>query len=89
VQGECSSADPGCDPAAHLDLDEHGWVRSLRYRDDASRSHAAAHVVFKTSSERPDIGKAFVVTWQGNADVEVYGVGDVRRESSHRHARRL
>jgi hypothetical protein len=26
VQGECSNQDPGCDPAAHLDLDEHGWV---------------------------------------------------------------
>jgi hypothetical protein len=84
VQGECSSADPGCDPAAHLDLDEQGWVRSLHYRDDASRAYAAAHVVFNTSSERPDIGKTFVVTWQGSANVQVYGVGEVRREAPQR-----
>jgi len=84
VQGECSSVDPGCDPAAHLDLDANGWVKSLRYRDDPSRSYAAAHVVFNTSSERPDIGKTFVVTWQGSADVQVYGVGEVRREATNR-----
>src|SRR5690606_1415353 len=55
VRGECSSADPGCDPAAHLDLDPQGWVKSQRYRDDPSRSYAAAHMLFNTSSERPDI----------------------------------
>jgi hypothetical protein len=84
VQGECSNQDPGCDPAAHLDLDEHGWVKSLAYRDDASRSYAAAHVIFSTSSERPDIGKTFIATWQGNADVQVDGVDSVRHESANR-----
>src|SRR5690606_17609127 len=61
-----------------------GWVKSQRYRDDPSRSYAAAHMLFNTSSERPDIGETFVVTWQGNADVQVYGVGAVRREGDRR-----
>jgi len=84
VQGECAASDPGCDPAAHLDLDASGWVKSLRYRDDATRSYAAVHSIFNTSEQRPDIGKTFVVTWEGQADVGIYGGGDVRRVGPQR-----
>src|SRR5690606_28988685 len=38
--GECSDDDPDCDGRAHLDLDDQGWPRSLRYRDDPSRSYS-------------------------------------------------
>lgn len=84
VQGECSGADPDCDPARHLDLDENGWVTSLRYADDPSRSYAAAHIIVSTSRERPDIGQTFVVTWEGNARVQIQGGGDVRSDAGQR-----
>jgi len=84
VVGECSLADPGCDPTRHLDLDENGWVASLQYADDPARSYAAAHVIVSTSRSRPDIGQTFVVTWEGNARVQIHGGGDVRSEAGQR-----
>ena len=84
LQGDCSSADPDCDPIAHLDLDDHGWLKSLRYRDDASRAYSAAHAIVNSSDERPDIGETFVVTWEGNADVRVYNGGDVQETPGQR-----
>jgi hypothetical protein len=84
VQGDCAATDPACDPTAHLDLDENGWVRSLRYRDDATRSYAAAHVIFNTSTQRPDIGKTFVVTWEGNGDVQIHGGSEQRQQGPRR-----
>lgn len=79
IQGECSSADPSCDRVAHLDLDAGGWVQSLNYKDDPSRSYHAASVILNTSSERPDIGQTFAVTWQGKGDIEVHNGADVVR----------
>src|SRR5688572_4747612 len=84
VQGECAATEPDCDAAAHLDLDENGWVRSLRYSDDPSRAYAAVHAIFNTSEQRPDIGKTFVVTWDGSADVSVYGAGNVQAAGAQR-----
>ncbi|MEY4544952.1 MAG: hypothetical protein RL685_1147 [Pseudomonadota bacterium] len=85
MYGGCAESDPECDPTAHLDLDEQGWVRSLRYRDDATRSYAYVEVIFNTGKLRSDVGQPFVVTWQGQGEVEVLGapdaalVGDERR----------
>src|SRR5262245_59134662 len=31
-RGNCSELDPGCDTAAHLSLDAHGWPTTLRYK---------------------------------------------------------
>jgi hypothetical protein len=71
--GVCAAADPDCNPVAHLDLDEHGWVRSLTYRDDPARAYAYVEVIFNTSKQRSDLDKSFVVTWKGQGEVEVYG----------------
>lgn len=79
-RGECTSADPGCDLAAHLDLDESGWVRSLTYRDDPSRSYGAVNAVINTSTSRPDIGQTFVVTWKGTARIAVHDDSGVAAE---------
>jgi hypothetical protein len=84
VQGECSAADPGCDPTRHLDLDENGWVASLRYADDPASSYAGVHFIVSTSKNRPDIGQTFVVTWEGNARVQIHGGGSVRSEAGQR-----
>ena len=84
LYGACTEADPECDQTQHLDLDEHGWVRSLRYKDEPGRSYAYIEVIFNTSKQRSDIGQAFVVDWEGQGDVEVYGAPDATRDSQKR-----
>ena len=84
LSGSCSDVDPDCHPTQHLDLDEHGWVRSLTYRDDPSRAYAYVEVIFNTSKQRTDIGRLFVVTWQGEGEVEVYGCPDAMRDPTRR-----
>lgn len=84
LYGACSDADPECHPTAHLDLDEQGWVRSLKYRDDPSRSYEYVEVIFNTSKLRSDVGQPFVVTWQGQGEVEVYGAPDATRVGDER-----
>lgn len=76
-QGDCGSADPDCDRAAHLDLDARGWVKSLQYKGDPSRSYVAVSAVLNTSSDRPDIGQTFVVSWQGTGEIAVHNGADV------------
>jgi hypothetical protein len=84
-QGSCSDDDPDCDTAAHLDLDEQGWPRSLQYRDDPSLEYANIQILINSSNERSDIGEEFVVTWEGTADIDVINGGDVSRdEANHR-----
>ena len=73
-RGACSDADPDCDPLAHLDLDEQGWVKSLRYRDDPARAYENVEVIVNTSLERSDVGEPFVVTWEGEGEIELHGV---------------
>jgi hypothetical protein len=79
-QGSCSDGDPECEVTAHLDLDPHGWVRSLRYRDQPSRSYGRVEVIVNTSQERSDIGKPFAITWQGKGEIEVFGSDDAARD---------
>ena len=78
--GSCGDLDPECHPTAHLDLDEHGWVKSLRYRDDAAKSYARVEVIVSTSKGRPDIGRPFAVTWAGAGEIEVFGAEDAARD---------
>jgi hypothetical protein len=82
-QGSCSDDDPDCDITAHLDLDAHGWPRSLTYRDDSSVEYASIQIVITTSDERSDIGDTFVVTWEGKGDVDVNNGADVVRDDAH------
>jgi hypothetical protein len=82
LRGECSELDAECDPAAHLALDEHGWVRTLSYEDDPSLAYDSVSVVVTTSNARPDIGQTFVVDWQGSGRLDVFNGADVRRDAS-------
>jgi hypothetical protein len=76
LSGSCSAADADCHPSAHLDLDEHGWVKSLRYRDDPARAYERIEVIVSTSKERSDIGKRFAVAWHGKGEIELFGPDD-------------
>jgi hypothetical protein len=80
LQGSCSAADADCHPSAHLDLDEHGWVKSLRYRDDPARAYERIEVIVSTSKERSDIGKRFAVAWHGKGEIELFGPDDAVRD---------
>jgi hypothetical protein len=80
-QGSCGD-EPDCEPTAHLDLDEHGWVKSLRYKDEPSRAYARIEVIVSTSNERSDIGKRFAVKWQGQGEIELFGVVDAARDAT-------
>jgi hypothetical protein len=80
IQGECDAVEPGCDRALHLDLDAGGWVRSLKYKDDPTRSYSAASMIINTSNERSDIGQTFAVTWQGKGAIQVQNGAAVARE---------
>lgn len=84
VTGGCADGDAECHPTRHLDLDARGWVKSLRYRDDASRSYERVEIIFNSSKERADIGEPFVVTWQGRGEVEVVGAEDARQLGERR-----
>jgi hypothetical protein len=79
-QGSCGDADPQCSPTAHLDLDEHGWVKSLRYKGESSRAYQRIEAIVSTSRERYDIGKAFILSWEGKGEIEVFGADDARRD---------
>jgi hypothetical protein len=79
-QGSCADTDPECHPLAHLDLDAQGWVRSLRYRDNPSRSYERVEVIVSSSKARFDIGKRFAVTWSGRGSLELFGTDDASRD---------
>jgi hypothetical protein len=81
LQGVCAEPEPGCDVAAHLDLDAQGWVKSLAYKDDPSRAYERIVVVVNSSSDRPDIGQTFAVTWEGQGNVDVFNGADIVRTS--------
>jgi hypothetical protein len=82
--GECPDADPECDQRAHLDVDEQGWVRSLRYVDDPDLSYSRIAVPLNTSDARPDIGQTFVVTWEGSGEIDVPRGKNVKSEGKRR-----
>ena len=87
LQGACADADPDCHVTAHLDLDANGWVKSLRYRDNPSLAYDRVEVILNTSGERSDVGKPFVVSWQGQGEIEIYGSSDAVHEPERRRIR--
>jgi hypothetical protein len=82
--GDCPEVDADCDRRAHLDLDAQGWVRSLRYVDDPSRSYRRVGLPINTSDARPDVGQTFVVTWEGNGEVTVPRGRNMQRQGQRR-----
>jgi hypothetical protein len=83
-QGNCGGDDQSCDPTAHLDLDAHGWPKSLRYKDDPSLEYSSITLLINSSDQRSDLGETFVVTWEGSGEIDVRGSGNVRQEGEHR-----
>lgn len=82
--GACVESEPDCDKHAHLDLDAKGWPRSLRYRDDPSRSYAAIETVFSTQLNVPDVGRRFAMTWDGDGEFTFLGVDPIAVDKARR-----
>jgi hypothetical protein len=74
--GACADADPHCDGHRHLVLDAQGWPRTLQYRDNPRLSYDHASSVFSTIPGGAEVGRVFVVTWEGEGAIEIFN-GDV------------
>jgi hypothetical protein len=70
-QGSCSDAEPSCDPMAHLSLDEHGWVRSLAYRDQPGKSYDRIETVVFTNKHQSGCDGDLVLDYQGSGEIEL------------------
>jgi hypothetical protein len=85
--GGCPDEEPQCDTAAHLDLDDNGWVKSLRYKDDPTRSYRQIEIIFNTAEDRYDAGRRFFVTWRGQGTVVLSGALDAELVPGQRRLR--
>jgi hypothetical protein len=83
-EGGCGEGEPECHPTRHLDLDAQGWLKSMRFRDDPTRSYQRVELIFNSSKERHDIGKPFAVTWRGQGELEVRGPNDAQYDAEQR-----
>lgn len=77
--GSCSDADPNCDQMAHLSLDEHGWVKSLRYRDQPGRSYDRVEAVVLTNKHQSGCDGQLVLDYQGTGEVSLANA-DISRD---------
>lgn len=84
--GVCGDVDPDCDPAAHLDLDEHGWVKSLVYRDDPSRAYQRVEAVVLTREGDNGFEGTLLLDYDGNGEIELFNAEVL---SDDRHHRRM
>lgn len=73
IVGECPDEERECDPTAHLSLDPRGWLTSLRYADDPSRSYESATIILFSGDTRYDLGRTFAITWAGRGELAVEG----------------
>src|SRR6185295_20376447 len=51
----CAASDRQCDGVSQLNLDEHGWVRSLRYKDHPEKAYAYVEAVVLTFKGQPGL----------------------------------
>jgi hypothetical protein len=83
-QGACGDAEPHCDPAAHLSLDEHGWVRSLRFRDDPTKAYERVETVVLTNKHQTGCDGDFVLDYQGSGEVDLFNASITQRDPKGR-----
>ncbi len=84
--GACGDADSHCDSAAHLSLDERGWVKSLRYLDRPDKAYDRVETVVLTNKQQPGFGGDLVLDYEGSGEIDLTNVQIVSRDPK---ARRL
>lgn len=82
--GSCPESDPECDGVSQLDLDEHGWVRSLRYKDQPERAYSYVEKVVFTRNEQPGYGGELVIDYQGSGEIDLFNGTILRRDPAQR-----
>jgi hypothetical protein len=82
--GVCAAPDPHCDGYRHLVLDAQGWPRILQYRDNPSLAYDHVESVVSTTKGGPEVGKVFVVTWEGAGKIEIFGGEVLTADAAHR-----
>jgi len=71
--GACAEEDRECDGVSQLDLDEHGWLRSLRYKDHPERSYARVETVVLTLKDQSGLDGDLWVEYEGDGRIELQG----------------
>ncbi len=82
--GVCSDADPNCDAAAHLSLDSHGWVRTLRYKDQPAKSYERIETVVLTRNGQTGFEGDLVVDYEGEGEIELFNGAVSSRDAKKR-----
>jgi hypothetical protein len=83
-QGSCPDADPKCDSMAHLSLDEHGWVKSLRYRDQPERAYERVETVVLTNKHQTGCDGELTLDYEGTGELEVANGQVLKRDQASR-----
>jgi hypothetical protein len=82
--GACPASEHDCDGTSHLDLDEHGWVRSLRFKDHPEKSYAYVETVVLTRKGQPGFAGDLVIDYQGTGQIELQGGQITNNDPIHR-----
>ncbi|MEO8178871.1 MAG: hypothetical protein ABI895_08565 [Deltaproteobacteria bacterium] len=83
--GGCEgSGDRHCDGVSQLSLDEHGWVRSLRYKDHPEHAYAYVETVVLTFKGQPGLDGDLWVTYEGQGEIELLGAEVTGRDPAQR-----
>jgi hypothetical protein len=82
--GACAEADKDCDGVSQLDLDEHGWLRSLRYKDHPERSYARVETVVLTLKDQSGLDGELWVEYEGEGQIDIQGGSVSRRDPAHK-----
>jgi len=80
----CAASDRQCDGVSQLNLDEHGWVRSLRYKDHPDKSYEYVETVVLTFKGQPGLDGELWATYEGQGELELLGVNVIRRDAALR-----
>jgi len=76
----CRESDRHCDGISQLSLDDHGWVRSLRYKDHPDQSYPYVELVVLTFKGQPGLDGELWLTYEGQGELELTNVNIVSRE---------
>lgn len=81
--GSCED-ESGCDGAKHLDLDERGWLRSLRYKDRPEKSYAYVETVVFTRTGQPGFDGEIWIEYEGTGEIDIFNGAIQSRDPERR-----
>lgn len=85
--GACPEGDESCDPQAQLSLDQHGWVRTLRYKDHPEKSYPYVETVFLTRKGQPGYDGELWIDYEGSGQLDIFNGEVLVRDAKARRIR--